>query len=155
MEYASVNKTRTCCRMMKNWWTWPYPARGRASGHTRSSSQPAASTSDIYSRYLHYCKDKSLRAHKISLSDCSKYFRHVFKVEYSAGRPGSSEVNKEESKFYDLIAEMSVKYDLLTNYDLGLNMTAWPPTHLESQLNINFGRAPEWTLSWLKRKDYD
>jgi hypothetical protein len=56
---------------------------------------------------VHYSKDKILRAHKIILSDGSKYFRHVFMVEYSAERLGTSEVSKAESKFYDLIAGVS------------------------------------------------
>jgi hypothetical protein len=39
-----------------------------------------------YFRHLfkvQYSKDKSLRAHKIILSACSQYFRHLFKVQYS------------------------------------------------------------------------
>jgi hypothetical protein len=73
---------------------------------------------------VHYSKDKSLKAHKIILSACSQYFRHLFKVQYNAGRLGTSEVNKEESKFYDLITGVSFKYDLLAKCDLRLNMTA-------------------------------
>ena len=41
------------CRVRRSWWMWPCPVRGGASGPTRSSSPPVASTSGMSSRWVH------------------------------------------------------------------------------------------------------